>query len=184
MKAVFNRNSNSIRVEFSTTRGSRKIDEIKVLKNNDSDYYSINGERIVSDIYGKLVISHYTNGELNGEQIEYYDDAVRRRIKRISNWSNNKKNGNEELFYESGITKAIRSWINGLANDKWFEYYDKKEDKITYKKSVQSYKNGLKHGVYQQWYENKDEKTDKIWYLNGVKVSAPLYEEYNNKDPY
>ncbi|AWX69881.1 hypothetical protein HUN03_00240 [Mycoplasmopsis anatis] len=187
MKAIYNKNTNTIVVKFKSTNGTIKKDELKILPLNDNKTYVLNGERKLSNEKDGLLVKSYYNekGQLHGEQTEYYDNnRAFQNVKRITNWNNNRKHGVETYYYESKTTEKLYNWENGLANGIWYEYYDIKIDGVTYKKSQKTYKNGVKHGKFNEWYENKDEMSPTVYYLNGKKVTEPDFIQNNNKDIY
>jgi antitoxin component YwqK of YwqJK toxin-antitoxin module len=65
------------------------------------------------------------NGELNGEQLFYYENG---QLERKENYINGNKNGQEIWYYENGQISMKENFVNGKANGEYTWYYPKRTD--------------------------------------------------------
>lgn len=83
------------------------------VKNGQFNYFDSTGN--------KSLISHYSNGKLNGEFIRYYPDGA---VRQNKIYSNGKSNGAYLEYYNSGKLRAEGNYTNGKIRGEWKRYYE------------------------------------------------------------
>lgn len=117
----------------------------------------------------------YQAGKWNGRYITYFEDGT---IESQQDYKKGKKEGRSMYYYASGNLFYEEGHKEGLKDGKAVRFFDKDKRKWT----VETYQNGLRHGLFEEYHNNsKNLLKYRAIYEEGELVKEVSYDEFGKE---